>query len=95
MITYKNIIGKIILVGITYYSHDEQLIERKQFYGEIISADRKKGITFLKQDGETYTLPPDLRNIKAAPKGEYKLHSTGEVVVNPDLLSTWNLYAPE
>ena len=95
MITYKNIIGKIILVGITYYTHDEELIERKQFYGEIISADRKNGIAFYKQDGEKFILPPDLKNVKPAPEGEYKLHSTGEVVVNPDLISTWNLYAPE
>lgn len=95
MITYNNIIGKIILVGITYYTHDEQFIERKQFYGKIISADRKKGIVFLKQDGEAYNLPPDLRSVQIAPPGEYKLHSTGEVVVDPDLLSTWNLYAPE
>ena len=60
-----------------------------------IDSGKKNGITFRKQDGDEFTLPPDLKNVKKAPAGEYKLHSTGEVVVNPDLLSTWNLYAPE
>lgn len=29
---FEDILGKILLVGITYYTHDEQYIERKQFW---------------------------------------------------------------
>lgn len=46
---FRNLVGKTLLVGITYYT-------------------------------------------KKAPRGEYRLHSTGEVVADPDFLSTWKLY---
>lgn len=46
---FRNLVGKTLLVGITYYT-------------------------------------------KKAPRGEYRLHSTGEIVADPDFLSTWNLY---
>jgi hypothetical protein len=41
-----------------------------------------------------FTLPPDLSAIKIAGEGEYKLRSTEEIVVNPDLLATWTITAP-
>jgi len=42
-----------------------------------------------------FTLPPDLSSTKRAPRGEYKLHSTGEIVVDPDFIATWNLTKPK
>lgn len=87
-ITYKSIIGKILLVGITYEDKDGNVKERKQFWGTVTAADKKK-ILIEQKNGEIFSLPPDLSAIKPAPEGEYRLHSTGEVVVNPDFLSTW------
>ena len=48
-------------------------------------------IRVKQKDGTDFTLPPDLNSTKRARQGEYKLRSTGEVVVNPDFLATWNL----
>lgn len=87
-ITYKDLIGKILLVGITYADKDGNVKERKQFWGTVTAADKKK-ILIEQKNGEIFSLPPDLSAIKPAPEGEYRLHSTGEVVVNPDFLSTW------
>ena len=90
-ITFDELIGKVLLVGITYYTHDNEYIEQKQFYGTVTEAN--KTIIRIKQKDETeFTLPPDLSSTKRARQGEYKLRSTGEVVVNPDFLATWNLY---
>ena len=81
--------GKVILVGITYYTHNRQLIEQKQYHGCVIRAD-EKSIVIRKPDGKLKSIPPDLRSTKPAPPGEYRLRSTGEIVTDPDYLSTWN-----
>lgn len=86
--TFKSLIGKVLLVGITYTDKDGNVKERKQFWGTVTKADKKK-ILIEQKNGEILSLPPDLSAIKPAPKGEYRLHSTGEVVVDPDFLSTW------
>ena len=80
----------MLLVGITYYTHDNEFIEQKQFYGTVTEANEKL-IRIQRKDGTDFTLPPDLSATKRARQGEYKLCSTGEVVVNPDFLATWNL----
>ena len=88
------LIGRVLLVGITYYSHDNVYIEQKQFYGTVTEAN--ENIIRVKQkNGVDFTLPPDLSSTKRAPRGEYKLHSTGEIVVDPDFIATWNLTKPK
>lgn len=87
-ITFKNLIGKVLLVGITYNDKNGNVKERKQFWGTVTEADEKK-ILIEQKNGEIFSVPPDLRAIEPAPKGEYRLHSTGEVVSDPDFLTTW------
>jgi hypothetical protein len=41
--------------------------------------------------GSFYWLPPDGRAFEEAPPGEYRLRSTGEVVIDPDYLATWTI----
>ncbi len=87
-IKYKDLLGKILLVGITYVDADGNVKEQKPFWGTVVTADKNQ-ITVKQKNGETFSLPPDISAIETAPEGEYRLHSTGEVVVNPDFLSTW------
>ena len=89
-VTFDDLPGKVLLVGITYYTHENKLIEQKQFYGTVTEANEKI-VRMILKDGSEFTLPPDLRSTKRARPGEYTLRSTGEVVVNPDFLATWNL----
>ena len=62
-------------------------VEADKFYRELYSGSQ----SIKQKDGTDFTLPPDLSSTKRARQGEYKLRSTGEVVVNPDFLATWNL----
>ena len=82
--------GKTILVGITYYTKDNEFIEQKQYWGTVIEANDKQ-ILIRQKNGELLSLPPDLRSTKLAPKGEYRLRSTGEIVIDPDFTSEWNV----
>jgi len=110
-LTYKNIIGKTVLVGIPFLKHDGVFVSMIQFSGVIASADKHRGIaitsenlksvidlipdTAPKGSKDTYVLPPDLSALKPAPEGKYRLKSTGEVIVNPELMTIWTLNAPE
>lgn len=93
-ITLEELTGKILLVGITYYTHNNEFIEQKQYYGTVTKAN-KSIICIQQKDGTEFTLPSDLSSTKRARPGEYKLRSTGEVVVDPDFLTTWNSILPE
>jgi hypothetical protein len=91
------LIGKYVLIGLTYLDHRDNLIEQKQMHGRIMSADERQGFAVAlegKRKGETFWLPPDLRPFQEAKPGEYRLRSTGEVVVDPDLLATWTVNNP-
>ena len=89
-ITFSDLIGKTILIGLTYYTADDRFIEQKQFWGTVKESN-KTGILVQLNNGECLSLPPDLSSTKIAPPGEYRLRSTGEVVLNPDYLTTWNI----
>lgn len=87
--------GKYVLIGITYLDVHGEVSRLDQMHGVIESADAHAGFTVaLKgaRTGETYKLPPDPRGFQPAPPGEYRLHESGELIVDPDLFSTWTLY---
>jgi len=89
------LVGATVLIGITRL--DTARAEQEQMFGVIRSANAHDGFEVsLKgsRAGETYWLPPDLRNIHPAAPGEYRLRSTGEVVTNPDYTSTWTIHPP-
>jgi len=87
----KTLIDKHGLIGLTYFDHDGKFLEQKQMHGKIISVDKTNGIEIAlegSRGGEIYMLPPDLRSFHEAAPGEYREHSTGEIIVNPDFTTT-------
>lgn len=88
----SRIVGKLILVGITYQRDGDGPPEQVQYFGRVESADPKAGIALLlegKRSGERSVLPPDTRGISAAAPGEYSLRSTGEIVTDPDYVVSY------
>lgn len=83
--------NKILLIGITVLDENEELITQIQVYGPVIRANAD-GIVILRNEthGE-FVIPPDFDNVQKAQSGEYKLRSTGEVVIDPDYLSSWTV----
>jgi len=87
-------INKRVLIGLTYIDHTDKCLEQKKMHGKIISVDKTNGIEIAlegSRDGEIYMLPPDLRSFHEAAPGEYREHSTGEIIVNPDFTTTWTI----
>ena len=91
------LVGKVLLVGLTYLSDEGGVTEQEQFYGTVLSAHPRAGIVLSlagQRDGSRYTLPPDTRSIEVAPYGEYRLRATGELVSNSDFTVTFALSRP-
>lgn len=88
------VVGKVLLVGLTYLGADGELIEQQQFFGTVVSADSRKGILLSlkgRRAGEQYNLPPDTRAIEIASAGKYRLRGTGEAVVDPDYIVMFSI----
>jgi len=89
------VVGKRLLIGLTYLTHDGKLIEQNQLHGVVEEISYATGIVLRLPDQSTYRLPPDLRGIEEAPPGTYRLRSTGEEVEDPDYLYAWTITRPK
>jgi ketosteroid isomerase-like protein len=88
----NRMVGKKVLVGKTCVKEDGSPIDQTQYEGLIEAAHERRGFAVRRSDsGEVEWLPPDLRAFKEAAPGEYRLRSTGEIVVDPDYLATWTI----
>jgi len=88
-------LGKRLLVGITYKKHDGTLIEQKQLHGTIVRINDNEGIVLrLHGSDEEFRLPPHFESLEPAVSREYRLRSTGELVIDPDFVATWTVTKP-
>jgi hypothetical protein len=88
-------LDKTVLIGLRHYrkeAGEEHFIRQEQLFGKIVKANHQEGIIARQANGETVQLPPDLALLQPAPCGEYVLQATGQVVINPDYLTTWSIH---
>ncbi|MBU1094823.1 MAG: hypothetical protein KKH01_10235 [Firmicutes bacterium] len=94
-LTFSNIIGKMLLVGITRKNNEGKFIAYEQHHGKICYADEHKGITIRNPQGKEFTIPPQLSNIHVAEPGIYEEETTGIIIENPDFISSWIINEPQ
>lgn len=85
-------------MGLTIQDEATGEVSREQLHGRVAWVDPRKGIGLDLQGkrlGDSYVLPPDTRSFSRAPAGDYRLHGTGEIVTNPDFLTTWTVVRPK
>ena len=86
----KEYLGKTVLIGITDLDLDGKPTKQRQFFGTITEISVKNGmIVASKNNSKQLALPPDLSTLRPAKPGVYRLRTTGEVVTDPDFLTTW------
>lgn len=85
--------GKVFLIGLTFIDQDENLIEQYQTSGTVDELTDEGFLQFNRNDGSTFHLPYDKRAIKEAAEGEYRERATGNIIVNPDYITTWTITA--
>src|SRR4051812_28784908 len=86
-------VGKLVLVGITRVNSAGEAISQLQYHGRI-SGVSGEGIHIETLGGKTMTLPPAVDSLQPAAPGEYRERSSGELVINPDFISTWEIREP-
>ena len=86
-----SLIGKILLIGITLLDDEESLLEQIQVYGPIEKIDANGIVIRRNQSGSKFSIPADFEHVSKADPGEYRLRSTGEIVIDPDFLSSWTV----
>jgi hypothetical protein len=87
----QGLVGRTVLVGISFVDEDGVLLRREQAFGVV--AEAADGVvTVRRADGEEpVVLPADEESFHPAKPGTYRLSSTGQQVVNPDYLTTWTV----
>ncbi|MFN8075956.1 MAG: hypothetical protein U0Q15_11120 [Kineosporiaceae bacterium] len=85
------LVGKRLLVGVTFVDEAGTVLDRQQFCGEVLEV--AEGVVVVERPGwdEPALIPADEEAFRPADPGTYRLHGTGEVVVNPDVLTTWTV----
>ena len=82
-------VGKQLIAGITLVNSNGE-VEEKQILGVITACSQDVGIVMGDEAGhEVMRLPYWTRSLVAAPKGSYRLSSSGINVANPDFLTSW------
>jgi hypothetical protein len=82
--------GHQLLVGITVRDATGEAVRREQFCGTVLEVS--DGVVVVERgEGEPAILPADEEAYEEAPPGTYHLSGSGEVVTNPDFLTTWEV----
>lgn len=93
----QSLVGRTILVGITFLAADGETVEQlEEFHGVITGVERGVGVEIMcsgAREGEVQTLPPDLFAYEEAEPGVYTLRSPSDTVTDPEILSIWTVQA--
>jgi hypothetical protein len=88
----NEIIGKTVIVGVSYYDENDVFLDQKQFHGKIVAANQETGIRYVdEQSNEERVLPPFIAALFPAPKGLYREYTTGKSIDDPDFISLWHV----
>jgi hypothetical protein len=85
-------IGKSILVGLTYRQQSGVVTEQQQIFGEITKIIPEDYTMEIEEpDGSSWFLPFYPDTILPAPRGVYRCSSNGLEIKNPELLMSWQI----
>jgi hypothetical protein len=90
------LIGKHLIIGLTIHDREDNPVDHVQLHGDIVRVNQAEGVVVrLHPSSVEYAMPAVLAAYEEAPPGDYRFSATGEVVSDPDLMTTWVVYEPE
>mgnify|MGYP003349345298 CR=1 FL=1 len=90
------LIGKSILIGISYLNEEGEEETRVSTHGVIQTATPEGVRVALKgeREGQSWNMPPNLDVISPIEPGIYRLGEGAEAVENPDFVVIWSIAKP-
>lgn len=85
----SELVGKAILVDLTFRSPTGETLGQEQVFGRVFDAGPQGVLLLLEPSGREFALPPHTRNITPAEPRDYELE--GGLTVRPDYLATWTV----
>lgn len=92
----EELLGSLVLLGITYREPDGTVAERRQHHGYVKDVDPRRGITVKLEGDEAendINLPPMLDAFERAEVGFYT-DSAGNGVSDPDFIGYFTVTSP-
>ncbi|TAE55213.1 MAG: hypothetical protein EAZ89_05865 [Bacteroidetes bacterium] len=86
--------GKRFLIGLTFLDQEEQVLEKYQTHGTVDVLTDEGVFHFIREDGSLFKMPYDPETILKPPPGDYREHSTGKVIKDPDFIMSWEIVVP-
>ncbi len=85
------LVGCRLLVGISYLDDEGEVSSSQQFCGRVLEVG--DGVVVVERPGEPdpAVLPADAAAYRPAATGQYRLSGTGDVVQDPDFITTWRV----
>jgi hypothetical protein len=80
------------LVGITVRDGQGRILRQEQFCGRVLSVD-DGAVVVDRGELRPAVLPADPEAYDRAPAGTYTLSGTGDQVIDPDYVTTWDVRA--
>jgi hypothetical protein len=90
----QHLVGARLLVGVNLRAPDGTLLSQEQFCGRVLQV--AEGVVVVERPhapGDPAVLPADPAGYEKAAPGRYVLATTGEAVVDPDYVTTWDVVA--
>ncbi len=90
----RHLVGTRLLVGVSVRAPDGAVVHREQFCGRVLEV--RDGVVVVERPhapGDPALLPADYAAYDEAAPGSYVLAGTGEIVVDPDYVTTWDVLA--
>lgn len=78
------LLGKTLLVGLTYESSQGMITEQTEYYGTVIGIENDCVVVRPEGQEQCSVLPPLLDAYEKSIPGTYTLRSTGQTVKDPD-----------
>ena len=82
---------KVFLIGLSFVDKNGDLVEQYQTHGSLIELTDEGLLKIKREDNSIFQMPYDRDTIKKADKGEYRERSTGQIIIDPDYIMTWEI----
>lgn len=88
-------IGKKILVGLTYVNTSDEVTSQLQLHGNILSTSEHTLVFQRSDNNSEFSIPFDGKLDEADPESIYTLKTTGEEVTGVNYISTFTIHQSE